>query len=253
MGTSQSSPGPRGNTPLVPDWADDQPDQPLPEPEPARFQPFRQALGRFVRSGDSSDLKSALGHYAGKGSGGGGIAARRLGPTTKAGAALYNTLTSGTIVDASGETIVNLSDLTGQPCEIAIDIITRALTTDGGDADKIRAAMNLALINALDGIPVFDPSYITDDIIVDTMIAYLAESVFLQIVMDAGMGPWTKAETPAQTIRAENDLRELIGVVVDDKMASLIQNNVRSFTANEMIQLQRQAIHVVWDEWRAYQ
>ncbi len=38
MGTSQSSKGPGGGSPLVPPWADDQPQQPLPSPQERRFE-----------------------------------------------------------------------------------------------------------------------------------------------------------------------------------------------------------------------
>ena len=46
MGTSQSSKGPGGGSPLVPPWADDQPQQPLPSPQERRFAPFRESLGK---------------------------------------------------------------------------------------------------------------------------------------------------------------------------------------------------------------
>jgi len=251
MGTSQSSPGPSGGSPLVPPWADDQPQQPLPLPQPGRFKPFRQALGSFIKSGDRKKLRSALGHYARKASGGGGAASRRMGSVTRAGASLYTALISGGAFGLPGETAVGLNDLAGQPCDVAIDTITRALSSDDGDADKIRAAMNHALVEALDGVETFDPSYITDEVIVDTMIGYLAESVFFQIVMDAGRA-WTKAETPTQAMAAENALREVVKVVVDKHMASKFSGNVRSFSRREIAQLERQVISEVWNEWEDY-
>lgn len=252
MGTSQSNPGPGGKSPLVPPWADDQPQQPLATPEPGRFKPFRQALGSFVSSGDRGELKSALGHYARKGTGGGGSASRRMGSVTQAGGSLYQALTSGESFGQPGETSVSLSELAGLPCDQAIAVITQALTPGDGDADKIRAAMNYALVEALDGVETFDPSYITDDVIVDTMIGYLSESVFLQIVMDSAKA-WNKAKTSAQALRAESDLRELVNVVVDKNMATRFIGKVRTFTRSEIIQLERQVIVDVWHEWESYQ
>ncbi len=251
MGTSQSSPGPGGGSPLVPPWADDQPEQPLPSPEPGRFKPFRQSLGRFIESGGSRELREALGHYARKASGGGGTATRRMGSVTKAGASLYGALTTGGSFGLPGETPVSLNDLAGQPCDIAIAAITRVLSPDGGDADKIRVAMNHALVEALDGVETFDPSCITDEVIVDTMIGYLAESVFLQIVTDGGKA-WTKSETPTQTVAAENALRELVRVIVDKYMAPKFASNARSFSRHEIIQVQKQVISEVWNEWEGY-
>lgn len=66
MGTSQSSKGPGGGSPLVPPWADDQPQQPLPSPQERRFAPFRESLGNAVSNGNRADFRKAIGHYARK-------------------------------------------------------------------------------------------------------------------------------------------------------------------------------------------
>jgi hypothetical protein len=250
VGTSQSNPGPGGGSPLVPPWADDQPQDTLPSPQSSRFQPFRRSFGEFVKTGNQSALKSALGHYARKSTGGSNTAARRLGNTTKVGAALYNALTSsrGT---STGDLAIDVGSLTGMPCEQAIDTITEALTPIGGDSDKIRIALKHALVEALDGVSVFDPNSITDEVIVNTMIAYMAESIFLQVVQDAGKA-WIKAETPSQCIAAENSLMELIKVEVDLHMAPLFSGNVRTLTNSQIINLQRSVISAVWAGWESY-
>ncbi|MCG8614312.1 MAG: hypothetical protein MI864_27685 [Pseudomonadales bacterium] len=250
MGTSQSSTGPGGSSPLVPPWADDQPQQPQTAPQPARFMAFRQSLGRFVSGGDRNDLKSAVGHYARKSTGGGGSAARRMGSVTQAGAGLFGALAG--VPAAPGESSVDLGSLAGLPCELAISAITQALTTEDGDSDKIRAAMNHALIEALDGVETFDLQCITNDVIVNTMIGYLAESIFLQMVMDSNKA-WNKAETPSQAIRAETELRELIKVVVDKHMAPKLAGNVRNVSRQQMAHIERQAIIDAWKEWESYQ
>ena len=252
MGTSQSSSGPGGSSPLVPPWADDEPQKPLPTPPHARFKPFRQSLGRFLKTNNQSDLKSAIGHYARKGTGGGDLASRRLGSVTSAGARLYGMLSSLAESKVPPDVLIDLDDLKGQPCDIAIDIITRSLATNDGDTEKIRVAMNHALVEALDGIVVFDPTNITDDIIITIMINYLSEAVFLQIVMDAGKA-WTNAETATQAVTAENTLRELIKVIVDKNMAPRLKKNTRTFTKQEMKTLQREVIKIVWIEWEGYQ
>lgn len=252
MGTSQSNPGPGKGSPLVPPWADDQPQQPLPEPQPRRFAPFRQSFGKYINNQNRDDLKSALKHYASKGSGGGGAASRKLGSINQAGAGLLGVLTGGEHVTVPGEGNFSLDELAGQPCEVVISQITNALTSDDGDSDKIRSAMNHALIEALDGVEVFDPNAITDDVIVDTMIGYLAESIFLQIVLDAG-NAWNKAENAQQELYAENDLREFIKVIVDKHMEPKLGANIREFSSSEMIEIERQVIKDVWTEWENYQ
>ena len=148
MGTSQSSSGPGGSSPLVPPWADDEPQKPIPKPPPIRFKGFRQSLGRFINTNNQSDLRSALGHYARKSTGGAGLASRRLGSVTSAGTSLYNVLSSIAESRVPADISIDLEALTGQPSDIAIDIISRSLATNDGDADKIRTAMNRALVGA---------------------------------------------------------------------------------------------------------
>ncbi|TXI37217.1 MAG: hypothetical protein E6Q59_08170 [Nitrosomonas sp.] len=252
MGTSQSNPGPGGGSPLVPPWADDLPQQPLPSPIPARFKQFRQSLGSFVSGGNLGDLRNAIGHYARKASGGGSSAARRMGSVTNSGGNLFGVLTGGSMGAALDEISFDISSVSGLPCEQAISAITQALTPSDGDGDKIRAAMNHALVEALDGVEIFDLSCITDDVIVDTMIGYLAESIFLQIVGDAGKA-WNKAQTVMQALQAESELRGLIKVIVDNHMGSKLNANVRLFTRSQMIQIERSAILEVWKEWESYQ
>lgn len=251
MGTSQSSPGPGGGTPLVPPWADDQPDVPLPLPEPVRYSTFRRALGNFIKSSDRADLESALGHYSRKGSGGSNIAARRMGSVTRAGTALYRTLAGVGGSGSEAETSINLNALAGQPCDVAIEAIVQALSKADGDSNKIRTSMKDALAAALDGMDIFDPGRITDEVIVNTMINYLSGAVFLQIVLDGGRA-WTKAETPIQIITAENALFELIKVNIDKHMAPKFSGNVRSLTNSAITSLQREVIIAVWKDWEDY-
>ncbi|WP_305910541.1 hypothetical protein Q9L42_020510 (plasmid) [Methylomarinum sp. Ch1-1] len=173
-----------------------------------------------------------------------------MGSVTQAGGGLFGILSGAPA--GPGELTVDLGGLAGLPCELAISEIAQALTSEDGDSDKIRAAMNHALVEALDGVETFDPDRITDDVIVDTMIGYLSESIFLQMVMDSGRA-WNKADTPAQAMRAETELRELIKVIVDKHMAPKLAGNVRTFTRQQMVQIERQAIIDSWKEWELYQ
>ena len=60
-----------------------------------------------------------------------------------------------------------------------------ALTPENGDAEKIKAAINTALSEALEGLTEFDPTSISDEMLVNIMIFYLRESIFEQVVMDS--------------------------------------------------------------------
>lgn len=242
MGTSQSSKGPNGKSPLLPPWADDEPHKSCPTPEKRRYKYFRTALGKAVSSGNELDFKKALSHYAQTSSGGGLTAARRFGSATTAGSQLFVFLKNG--INES----ISLYNLNGLSCDKAISKITTFLQTDDGDSEKIRNAMNEALAEALEGIEEFDSNKITGDVIIDTMISYLSNIVFEQIVMDSNKS-FNKAKTPEQAIQAENTLYELIRVVVDEKMFSYFSQGIDMLDSKEMKTIQKQVIIDVWKEW----
>lgn len=250
MGTSASSTGPGSKSPLVPPWADDRPQEPLPTPKPKRFADFRRAIGQFIKSNDDQELRKGLRHYAGKSTGGGEIAARHMGSVTRTGGLLFDALIGRPV--SSNERDVNLEELSGRNCEEVISIIAESLTPEDGDAAKIKKSMTLALAEALDGIEIFDDERITDDIIISTMINYLAEAIFLQMVNDLGKS-WNKAKSPERTLEAEKRLQEVIKVVVDKHMDGKLSGDIRSFTRQQMIEIERQTIIDVWKEWETYE
>lgn len=274
MGTSQSNPGPGGASPLVPPWADDNNEQDLDEPqqrepsneepsdtndepdkepysplpEPRRFKSFRQDLGKFVLSGNKSSLRKSLGHYSRKASGGRSVAPKRLKSATKAGASLYGALTGLTVTDRANGSTFNISELSGLPSELAIARISQAFSGQDGDSEKIRVAMNHALSEALEGVEIFDLQSITPDIVLNSMINFLTEAVFLQIINDSAKA-WNKAQSALASIRAENALRELIKVVVDEKLAPYLS---QSLSISQCEQVQQQTIKEVWQVWENY-
>ena len=147
MGTSQSSVGPNGRSPLLPAWVDDN-QATTQTPDPQRLRGLRQAIGRAVRGGGRDDVRKALGHYARKASGGKHTAVQKLGKITQAGSDLFSIFSGSQQQQYS----VNLHSLNGQPCDQVINQITELLTGHHGDSDKIRSAMNIALSEALEGM-----------------------------------------------------------------------------------------------------
>lgn len=248
MGTSKSNPGAGPGSPLIPPWADD--GSPPPPPLPDRFRAFRGALGKASRSRSSEDFGTALRHYATKATGGGVTAARRFGPMAKDGARLVNALSQLRSGIASTINGVDLGVLTGLPCDTAIDVLVTALSEGHGDSEKVRAAMQEALANALDGQVNFDPTQITDELLIQILQNYLSECVFLDIVAN-GAASLSKPESGAQAIEAENMLRETIKVAVDVAMQSSLQAgaSLSQMTTSDLTQLQQQAIRDVWAAW----
>lgn len=246
MGTSQSSVGPNGRSPLLPAWVDDS--QALPQtPEPQRLKGFRQAIGRAVQGGGREDVRKALGHYARKASGGKHTAIQKLGKITQAGSGLFG-IFSG---NQQQQYLVNLNSLNGQPCDKVINQITELLAGHHGDSDKIRYAMNIALSEALEGMTTFDENSISVEVIAKMMICYLTESIFLQIAHDAGKA-WNKADNLVQISNVENDLRQLIYEVVDIMLAPKFTDDICQLTTEQMQEIQNQAILEIWEEWEDY-
>ena len=227
MGTSQSSVGPNGRSPLLPAWVDNN-QATTQTPDPQRLRGLRQAIGRAVRGGGRGDVRKALGHYARKASGGKHTAVQKLGKITQAGSDLFGIFSGGRQQQYS----VNLHSLNGQPCEQVINQITE-------------------LLAALEGMTTFDENSITTEVIGRMMVCYLTESIFLQIAHDAGKA-WKKGDDPVQIARAENDLRQLIREVVDINLAPKFTDDVCQLTTEQMQDIQNQAILEIWEEWEEY-
>lgn len=250
MGTSTSSKGPNNNSPLVPPWADVDGAGPGPEPQPNRFRGFRTALGRFVASGDRTYLHKALRGYARSATGGSTVGPRRFGAMAQTGGGLYGVLNQ--LRNDPVNAPVNLRALVGRSTREAINAIVDALVPENGDADRIRAALNEALATCLDGEAVFDFNNITDEVLMDVMVAYAAQCVFEQVVMDSDQA-FAKAETPTQAEDAERDLFELVRVVTEKHMRPLLEGQLQAMTNAQMEAAQLAAIGEVWREWEDYQ
>ncbi|KNE84952.1 hypothetical protein [Aggregatibacter aphrophilus] len=246
MGTSQSSVGPNGRSPLLPAWVDDS-QATTQTPDPQRLKGLRQAIGRAIGGGGREDVRKALGHYARKASGGKHTSVQRLGKITQAGAGLFEIFSDSLQQQYS----VNLNSLNGQSCDEVINQITELLVDHHGDSDKIRSAMNIALSEALEGMTTFDEHSISVEVIAKMMICYLTESIFLQIVHDAGKA-WNKGDDLVQISNVENDLRQLVHEVVDITLAPKFTDDVCQLTTEQMQEIQNQAILEIWEEWEDY-
>ncbi|QCO00532.1 hypothetical protein D3093_35400 (plasmid) [Azospirillum argentinense] len=251
MGTSTSHPGPGSNSPLVPSWADSNEQAPQPEPEGDRFRGFRTKLGQFVSGGDHGDLRSALGRYARTATGGRAVGSRRFGSMARSGGALFDAMAAlrdGRAPDVSG---IDLATLNGRDTDLVIEALVDALVPPNGDADRIRVAMQEALSEALEGMVEFDFNQITDDIIVDMMLAYVTQCIYEQIVLDS-RDAFAKATSAGRVEQAEKAMRELVRSATDTYMEPLLTGNVRTLNGRMVEAVQLRAIADIWAEWEAY-
>lgn len=249
MGTSTSSRGANNRSPLVPPWADVDGMGPGPSPAPNRFAAFRTHLGKFVSNGDGQQLRKALRSYARSSTGGSTVGPRRFGAVAQAGASLFGSINE--LRANSPKASASLLAMAGRPTREVIDALVNALVPDGGDADRIRIALNEALSLCLEGVPTFDFGSITDEVLINLMVTYTALSIFQAIVMDSDRS-FSKARTPEALERAERSMMQLVEVVTDKHMQPLLQGRVAELTTEQMQAVQLAAIGEVWKEWEGF-
>lgn len=249
MGTSTSSKGPGGSSPLIPPWANTDDAGEGPPPEPHRFREFRRTLGKFVSGGGVSDLQTSLGNYAKTSTGGSAVGPRRFGSMARAGGALFDAIARGQNADPALS--LKLADLNGLPTDVAIDKIVQMLVPVNGDADRIRIALNEALAACLDGYEDFDFNNFSDEMIVQIMLAYVTQCVFGQVVLDS-KDAFAKAGSAARAELAERELHALVAACVDVHMRPLLADRLDTLDQRQIENAQLQAIRDVWTEWEGY-
>ena len=252
MGTSTSGKGRGSNKPLVPSHADADPGKPLPEPQGHRFKGFRTEFGRAV-AGTGGTFRAALGRFARDATGGADIGPRRFGPAYTTGGGLVDLLTDlqggGTGEAATGS---DLSDLVGQPLEIAAEAIADKLAPDNADRELVRISLQEAIAEALPDVEVFDPASLTPDNIIALLVEFFTQVLFREITLEAG-DAWKKADTPQRTVEAENELKDIIHASVDRHMSPALVGGLGTVSRAELEQLQRSAVGEIWREWSASQ
>lgn len=236
---------------MVPPWADDQPGAPLPSAPPKRFQAFRRTFGNYLKGGDKADLRRALGHYARTSTGGSAVGPRRFGTVYTTGGDLYSLLSSlggdGAEADARG---LSKESLTGQPLDVVCQRIAEVLAPQNGDADRIREAIDEAMLEVLGDDADFDPDRLDEETVHRILAEYLSQAVFQEIVEEVG-GSWANAPDEKRTPEAEAELLELIRVVVDEKLGSRTEGK-KGLSRADVRRFMREAVTEVWQEWEGY-
>lgn len=252
MGTSSSSRGPGGQSPLVPSWADADPGAPLPEPDGQRFRTFRTEFGRYASGGGGGSLRTALGHYARTATGGQSVGPRRFGSAYQAGGSLFGALGDlATGGNATAFTGVDLAGLAGRTLSFAAQEIARALAPENGDADRIQVAIQEAVAEVLPDVAIFDPAILTADNIIAIMVEFLTRILFQQVVEDAGSA-WNKAPSDARTKQAEDELFDLIQIAIDRHLGPRLAAAGAQLPRAEVERLQRSAMDDVWRDWENF-
>lgn len=234
MGTSASKNDPPSGTPLIPPWAQDPTDTgdqnadtngngdgkpAVPPPNvplapPRRFNAFRRDLRQYVITGDQAHAKAALGHWVNTSRGGASAGAQRMSRAARSGGGAIAAFARGVSGESAAAGQLDVRSLAGLPSEIAIDRIVDEFCPPGIlDEEALRAAIGEALASALEGVDTFDLAALDQNAVRIAILRFVAELVFVSVVMDSG--ETLSAVSPTVAIQRENSLRSLIREVTD--------------------------------------
>jgi len=271
MGTSASSRGAPSGVPMVPPWVpdvvpadgpdagdDDAPDQPASNTPPApaapappvpiapagRFGPSRVSLGRYARSGSSDDMRRGLGHYVGKGLGGGGTASRRFGGTASTAGSLYGALSSA----ASGQAAAPGSPfdpalLAGRSASETMDALVEAVRPIDGtqDAESSRQAIRDALSELLTRFPEADLLNLSEDQRVFAIERYVAVDVYNRFRLDVGKAIQDNAPGVGAALARFKEVKDYIKQTVSAAFRQVRAAGL-ALSAGRITQMVRQAL-----------
>ncbi|MES0022404.1 MULTISPECIES: hypothetical protein [unclassified Mesorhizobium] len=220
-------------------------------PPPKRFQAFRTSFGSYLKGGDKATLQRALGHYARTSTGGSSVGPRRFGSVYTTGGDLYSVLSSLGGDGAEADTLgLSKESLTGQPLDVVCQRLAEALAPDNADADRIREAIDEAMLEVLGEDENFDPDRLDEETVHRILAEYLSQAVFQEIVEEVG-GSWANAPDEKRTPEAEAELLELIRVIVDEKLGPKMEGK-KGLNRADVHRFMRETVTEVWQEWENY-
>jgi hypothetical protein len=228
MGTSTSSGGPKGGSPLDPPWLDDIPSGtgvgappgasppragPPGAAQPGRYRGARRELRRYIATGDRGSLGRALGNYSRSGSGGAAAAASRMRASTRAGAELFSMLSaaSSRSTPAISQWVDALRN-SGATADDVANAIVQELSPPGGSADEesLRDSMAVALSELMQANPGIDLLSLGQDDIWALMDFFLAAEVANRVCFDIGQALERANVEPVVAVQREREMREFI-------------------------------------------
>jgi hypothetical protein len=251
MGTSSAYGGPGGNTPLIPSWLDadgsgldsgdnpDAPGAPADQQDLAtidnhfnpdalsnsnRYQTARSNFTRFVNSGgrSRSSLGRALSGYVSRSAGGARTAARRMGSSRRAGAALFGFLTDVSERGAAAALrALSLPELVGRPIEAVFLGLADYVCPEGGSIDQgIARDAFIETIAELAHLGITDLDGLTADQLQTVFEHYVTHTIEARIYNDIGVTGVSLPPDVQSVQQIEAQLHDFILRAVSDGLAS---------------------------------
>ena len=265
MGTSTSSGGPKGGSPLDPPWLNDilqgagggapnsegePPAQagPLGTAPPRRYRDARRELGRYIETGDRGSLGKALGHYSSRGSGGAAAVASRMRLTTNAGANLFSMLSAAANRSTPAISLwVDALRKSGATSDEVASAIVRELSLPGGSVDEesMRDSMAVALSELMQANPDIDLLSLGQDDIWSLIGLFLATAVVNRVCFDIGQALERSNVEPVIAVQREREMREFIKSEVKAALRDLRAENPNP-SRTQMERLMQEAIQTTF-------
>lgn len=234
MGTSGSSRGPSGGTPLIPTWLNDPAPGPLPGNDPAtgpddggdggqpddglagpapdvaprppisapplsgRFQSGRKNFTSFAASGgnDRPALRRAVRDYVRTGSGGSANAVRKMGSSRQTASNALGVF-RGFQRDGVADTLarLNLSELEGRSARDVFLGLTDVVCKDGGSIDEgIARDAWVETVAEIDDLGLTDLDSLSIDQIKEFFISFIANAVEAKLYQEIGVNGFKVAD-----------------------------------------------------------
>lgn len=189
-----------------------------------RYKEARTQMGRFMRTGDRSEVARAMGSFVRKGLGGTAKAASRMRMSSQAAAALAGFLTQvreGTNPSIN-DWVASARDRGLSAQDAALEVIGQIVPTGGSvDEESAKHAMNQAIIHLYEVDPATDIFALTNEQISSLMEYTLAFDVYNRVQLELGR-VFEKLKFSAQVVQDRlAQVQDYILVVVKDAMTKV--------------------------------
>lgn len=228
MGTSSSSAGPKGGVPFDPPWLSeiDTEHKKIEKNDQdiscfRRFSTSRRYLGEYLKRGDISYLRKALGSYSQHGMGGATRLAHRMSYSSTIGAEFFSFLKNATTTDRFKNWIKQLHSEHLNIHEVA-DVVVSSIIQHGGslDEESCRRSMSQALSDFMAENDA-DLTSLSENDIWTIIEKFICNEVFDRICIDIGRIFESKNYSVYDIIEKNKEIQDYLEMEISSQIVSI--------------------------------